>query len=328
MVKNFLFVAAIFAFTASYSQSKNMPDGRESAHFFFDPRTKSLLLFDGYQIHLDSTENDVWRWDGLWWSQITAYGPGSRSLSAAAQNSRSNNVYLFAGLGKGNYEDMKSDLWEFDGEKWKLLSINPIGTRDHHEMVYADHMDSFIVYGGLDSRRVYDSTTWVLKNNRFTPHIIPGPGARYHFAMAYDKARKVVVLYGGGKENRRDELWEFDGTKWSKIIQENNPGKKIWHSMIYDENRKTVLLHGGDSSGMTWSWNGKEWKVVAQNGPMGLLIALGYDANRKTVVAYGGGGENNTLLSELWELQSQKWTRVSENGRWQWIEGKLKKLEQ
>jgi hypothetical protein len=190
------------------------------------------------------------------------------------------------------------------------------------------HMDSFIVYGGLDSRRVYDSTTWVLKNNRFTPHIIPGPGARYHFAMAYDKARKVVVLYGGGKENRRDELWEFDGTKWSKIIQENNPGKKIWHSMIYDENRKTVLLHGGDSSGMTWSWNGKEWKVVAQNGPMGLLIALGYDANRKTVVAYGGGGENNTLLSELWELQSQKWTRVSENGRWQWIEGKLKKLEQ
>ena len=48
-------------------QNNLLPDARGRAHLIYHPKTKALLLFDGYNNHLDSTQNSVWKWDGKNW---------------------------------------------------------------------------------------------------------------------------------------------------------------------------------------------------------------------------------------------------------------------
>jgi hypothetical protein len=306
--------------------SSALPDGRASGHLIYHPESKALLLFNGYEMHLDSDRNDVWKWDGTSWEKIAVSGPGSRSLSAGALNTHTGIIQVFGGIGKEGYEKgKKGDAWNFDGSRWKKIHTNDIGTRDHHKMVYADHLNSFVLYGGLNANREYDTATWILKNNQFTSLNIPGPGPRYHFAMAYDRNRKKIVLYGGGKPPLRDELWEFDGIRWSKITTNITPGGRLRHNLVYSDDLKMVVLHGGyeKTTGWTWGWDGKNWKKIAENGPIGDLQALGYDPVRKVIVAYGGAGD--LLMSQLWELKEGKWKMISDNGSWKWVDDKYQK---
>lgn len=323
-----LFVLAIISLTIG-AQNPNMPEGRASAIFIYHPPSKALFLFDGYQIHPDSG-NSVWKWDGKIWEKIVATGPESRSLSAGAYNKDTGLIQLFGGVGKGGYEkSKKGDSWSFDGARWQKVTTNNIGTRDHHKMVYADHLNAFVLYGGNDEKRASDTTTWILKDNKFTPLKIPGPGARYHFGMAYDPLRKKIVLYGGGKAQVRNELWEFDGKVWSKINAKDYPGGRLRHNLIYVDHLKMIVLHGGneETNGWTWGWDGHNWKKIAEGGPVGDLQALGYDPIRKSIVAYGGSGSNGTLASWLWELKDGTWKKISDNGHWEWMTDKFQRVE-
>lgn len=304
----------------AHAQDANLPSPRSSAVFVYHPASKAMLLLDGYQVMLDSPRTDVWKWNGKQWAVITGDGPSTRSLTAAALNTRTGEVVSFGGIRK-DYQHLNGDTWSFDGQTWKRVATNDIGTRDHHEMVYARHLDAFVLYGGVNQKRENDTATWLLRNGKFTALNIPGPGARYHFAMAYDPKRKKVVLHGGGpSDNRVDEVWEFDGKKWERISYPSGPGMRMRHAMTYDSENKLVILHGDDNNGTTWGWNGIVWKVVAQGGPVLSSQALGYDPVRKTVVLYGGTPRNGLMASDLWELKDGKWKKLMGNGTLQYMQ--------
>jgi hypothetical protein len=63
--------------------------------------------------------------------------------------------------------------------------------------------------------------------------------------------------------------------------------------VAYDSKRGQVIIFGGVGSdgflGDTWSWNGSEWRKLAETGPeprgMGYLA---YDQQRDRVVCFGG----------------------------------------
>jgi hypothetical protein len=329
-----LFVFALL----SNPQAVAQPEGRVSAKLIYHPPTESMLLIDGYQIHPETNENPVWSWNGKAWRKIDARGPQSRSLSAGALNTKTNQVVMFGGVGKKNYETLMRDVWSFDGKVWTEVKTNSIGSRDHHQMVYAAHLDAFIIYGGQGSERKFDSATHLLKDNIFSSLDVNGPGARFHFGMAYDPRRQKVVLYSGGtkKSSRLDDsVWEFDGDKWDKIIPARKISGRVWPSFVYHEKLKMVLMHGGkavgedgkfDFSDETWGWDGKDWKLVASNGPRALLIALGYDPKREVVVAFGGSG-SSTMCADLWELKSGVWKKIQDNGVWEWKDDKYVKVE-
>lgn len=302
-----------------------IPEGRASGSLVYHPKSKSILLIDGYQIHKDSTENDVWKWDGKHWNKLIAYGPGTRSLSAIARDNRTGSIVVFGGIGKNGYETKLRDTWMFDGSRWQEIATNDIGTRDHHKMVFADALNAFIMYGGVNADRASDTLTWVLRDTKFTSLQIPGPGPRYHFGLAYDQNRKRVVLYGGGEEPVRDELWEFDGHRWIKVSVRSNPGKRLRHNLIYDPDLKMVLLHGGLQSNdlpadITWGWDGKAWHKIANGGPVGDSQAMGYDDRRKAIVVYSGMNPQGFITSALWELRNNTWTKVVEKGSWRFDE--------
>ncbi len=91
------------------------------------------------------------------------------------------------------------------------------------------------------------------------------------------------------------------------------------HAMIYHEARGTVLLFGGADEkqvrGDFWEWNGKQWRLIATNGPQPRTFpAMAYDNARNRVVLFGGnrvlfGAENDTatFLQDMWEWDGTRW---------------------
>jgi hypothetical protein len=318
-----LLICAVYGIAQNQIPDETFPGHRDHVSFIYHPPSKALLLIGGFSIVPDSTESDVWKWNGKTWKKIIASGPGSRYFFHGTLNSKDGKIYFFGGTGIGEYEDRRGDLWSFDGAQWLRVPSTDIATRDHHKMVYADHLDGFILYGGVGRDLKPDTTTWILRNGQFTSMNIPGPGVRYHSGMVYDKNRKRAVLYGGG--DRPNEHWEFDGVQWTKVNSALNPGVKFHHHMVYDETLKAVVLHGGwinlnvrdpknYSRPVTWLWDGKEWKKITEDNV--FAMAMAYDPNRKSVIAYGYniGDPKVTRNIGLWELLNGKWNEIQTYG--------------
>jgi hypothetical protein len=329
-MKGILFISLLFFSSISYSQNnpETFPGWMEDAKFIYHPPSKAMLLIGGTPIIQDSVQSDVWAWGEKGWSKIRASGPGARVFFMGDLNTKTNAINMFAGSGLGRFNSNMKDLWRFDGKKWSRIMNNDIGSHNHFKMVYADHLNAFVLYGGNVNNQ-FDTTTWLMQDGKFTKLSIRGPGVKYQSGMVYDKYRRKIVLYGGG--NIPDELWEFDGTKWEHIVTEINPGKKLYHHMVYDENLKAVILHGGQinhqpldpenlKTPFTWLWNGKEWRKIAEEKL--FAIAIGYNPIRKSVLAYGfsDGDENNPRNIQLWELKDYKWSLLTDYGTWNTID--------
>ncbi len=336
-MKTIIFYYSLMLCTISAYSQEHIPNVTfpiSGGAFFYHPASKALLLAGGSSVIPDSIQSDVWKWDGKVWTKITAKGPGSRRFFMGALNTKTGELNFYGGM-DASYKP-KRDMWYFNGKRWTKMTTNDIGTHDHHNMVYMNHLDAFLVYGGnINGYPNFDSTTWILKNGQFTKMNIPGPGPRWHYGLVYDKLRKKAVLYGGGE--KPDEHWEFDGVKWTKIITKENPGRRLYHQMVYNDDSKTIILHGGwtnqnprDAGNYTprttWEWNGTAWKKIAEEHIHAR--ALGYDANRKVIVALGYTGNPENSNMALWEMENGKWQQVMDYPKWSPFEIVTKQVEQ
>ncbi len=86
--------------------------------------------------------------------------------------------------------------------------------------VVAMDAGQLLAFGGADPKGGKDvvDATWRFDGKTWSAVDVHGPSARTGHAMAWDAARKRVVLFGGedGKQTLGD-TWEFDGKKWSKV---------------------------------------------------------------------------------------------------------------
>jgi len=92
--------------------------------------------------------------------------------------------------------------------------------------------------------------------------------------MAYDAARGVVVMFGGGVPGAGPsgipptDTWTWDGTIWTRVAADG-PTPRYLHAMAYDVKRQRVVLTGGNRSARpydvlsdTWEWDGSTWREV------------------------------------------------------------------
>jgi len=135
-------------------------------------------------------------------------------------------------------------------------------------------------------------------------------GWAYH-AMAYDAARKRIVLYGGllRTGRRTNTTWEWDGVRWTKMTPKVNPGKLMEHAMAYDPVRGKVVLFGGNTINgnvdTTWEWDGSNWKRVITLRSPGARQGhrMAYDPVQKSLLMFGGLGRADT-----WAYDGKNWT--------------------
>ena len=319
-----------------FCPAQDGPTPRASGHLIYFKPTQSLLLIDGYEKGTmpPSGKAETWTWKNNRWSRIDTNDQPLRSLSGASYITDQHTVFVYGGVGSRGYDDTLKGTYAYDGNKWTVSANELMNSRDHHEMAYDENTRTVVVYGGQNSKREFDTKTWLYKNGQWSVLDIPGPGPRVHHAMAYDAERKKIVLFGGSTDKETlDETWEFDGSSWQKISVTNNPGARSHHSMVYDPSRKKTLLYGGDigmtAQGDIWAWDGKNWEKLSGNGPARFLASFAYNSDNNKLYVYGGnGGEQGMLIySDLWEWDGSNWKQVDKGKTYHWDMGKDRFVE-
>ena len=245
----------------------------------------------------------------------------ARSDHAMAYDSARGVVVLFGGSIYG-YDN--GATWEWDGATWTERNVSGPGSRAGHAMAYDSARGVVVLFGGTTYGYGSDNgATWEWDGDTWAA-VHPGasdsaeaPSPRAGHAMAYDSARGVVVLFGGGKYgyDHRGDTWEWDGTTWSKVHDGSPDGvtaptPRSDHAMAYDSARGVVVLFGGDDTGYllsddTWEWDGTEWIAGPAAGPSARSRhATAYDTAREEVMLFGGIDDYYQADDETWEYAS------------------------
>ena len=158
------------------------------------------------------------------------------------------------------------------------------------------------------------------------------PAGRLWPSLAYDAARRAVVLFGGGaaapgvcgERQLCSDTWLWDGQRWERAAAPVGPAGRYGASMAYDPRGRRVTLFGGmgfttacGGGGQycadTWEWDGHSWtrREPVSAPTERYLGAMAWDAGRGVLVLFGGTCLDEELgqCSDLWEWDGEAWTR-------------------
>jgi hypothetical protein len=236
------------------------PRSRNMAAAAFDTRRRVMVLYGGSGIGSGTKFGDTWEWDGRRWEEKNVRTPGPRDHHAMAYDEARGKVVAFGGTTRGT--------WTWDGAMWTMAdSTTGPPPLAHHAMVYDSRRQRLVMYGGFPTTGgPRQSDTWEWDGAQWhRVEINQSPGPLSHHRMAYDAARGVTVLFGGGDSTSTD-TWTYDGQAWTRHRVSGPPAR--WSpAMAYDAARARVVLFGGGRSGRpfgslndTWEWDGAKWE--------------------------------------------------------------------
>ena len=135
--------------------------------------------------------------------------------------------------------------------------------------------------------------------------------------MAYDGARRRIVLFGGeaslngNKPVALGDTWEWDGTQWT--MTDGGGPSRSKPAMAYDPARgKTVVFGGLDPTTMTyfgdtWEYAGAGWVANPAAGPTPRVSAMAWYAQGEQIVLFGGTSGTGTS-SDMWTFDGTSWS--------------------
>jgi hypothetical protein len=119
-------------------------------------------------------------------------------MHAMAFDSARNRVVLFGG--DGGQGNGLADTWEWNGTTWSQIADFGPDPCLAAAMVFKG--DRAALFGGIDSVNAAPAprvlqNTWEWDGRHWTQRQDIGPGPRWRHAMAFDRARSRIVLFGG-----------------------------------------------------------------------------------------------------------------------------------
>ncbi len=163
---------------------------------------------------------------------------------------------------------------------------------------------------------------WVLRH----PSTIPA--ARSQTAMVYDRARHLIVMYGGrgtvggtlpcggevASEVCSADTWTWNGTDWTLWQPQSSPQPFVAR-IAYDQSASAALVY--DSSAETWSWDGATWTLKASVSssptPLQATPVVAFDPATRHVVLFGGFNAGGTNVHSMWSWNGRGWTSLGVN---------------
>lgn len=295
--------------TWSQRLTPGKPQARREHALAYDRSTKKSLLFGGSDATLGEL-NDLWAFDGKLWSPVVGAGtaPAPRMGHVACYDESVQQTIVFGGVRGTTYY---GDTALFDGATWSSGGAGPTGRADA-ALVYCSHIQRSVLFGGIEN--VVVGETWSFDATTRTwqrPSTTGAPSPRFKHAMAYDRMRQRIVMFGGNDGSGPiDETWELDVATWTWIARfpATRPPARTDVAMTYDEARaRVVLIDSNPNAGGAndvWDWNGDNWELRGPEtvGPTARGSAAAcYDADRARIV-YHGGVQGTVYHDELWEL--------------------------
>jgi hypothetical protein len=245
--------------------------------------------------------------------------------------------------GKGYGSTGSCEVWELNPATPAFTDRTPPldvpTTRYGQAMAYNPSTGKTYIFGGydtmsgqsLDDLWEWDGKTWTQEAASTRPP------ARTDAGLAYDPARKSLILFGGSDyyaSTTYGDTWEWDSTrKWTQLKVSSSPDPLSGHGMVTDTTRNKILLFGGVSdqyaSGSpyyyspmrneVWEWDGgtMTWTnrtpIATTDVPSERTSpTLAYDEGRQKMFLYDGGlyGASASTFWE-WDPVSAGWTTRS-----------------
>jgi len=263
---------------------------------------------------------DTWEYDGKTWTPIKPKNsPPGRTLTSMVYHFARLKTVLFGGSANGNgFGNNLGDTWTWDGNNWtQMQPNNSPRARSSPGLAYDSARQRTVLFGGeyISGARVFLNDTWEWDGVNWTQiKTTNSPPARYSMGLAYDSARKRIVLFGGYNGGVIQDTWEYDGKNWTQINPTTQPSARCCAAFAYDTARKRTVIFGGCCAYFqeTWEYDGKTWaQIKPTTQPSGRydFDHMVYDQRRQRMVLFGGRDSSGRILGDTWEyLGSQALT--------------------
>ena len=274
--------------------------------------------------------NDLWKFNGKNWSQVTNAGtPPSTRKGAVAWVDNSGNAYVFGGFNGANF----NDLWRFDGTRWYRVIANNVAGSPSRRIAAAswkDNSGNAYVFGGyngtfLNDLWEFDGTSWSPVNNGIgTP-----PSIRTGSASWTDSSGNAYVFGGFYANNESilyyNDLWRFDGTSWSQIIANgalSSPNIRK-SSLSWTDSSGNAYIFGGYNGSINyndlWKFNGTNWLTLINvvNAPNGRDGRVSWTDSSGNAYVFGGVfsyAGSSVYYNDLWRFNGTSYSQVIDNG--------------
>ncbi len=228
------------------------PSERDSHGMAYDSARDRVVVFGG--LGPNGGLDETWEFDGNAWHLVSTEGPTSRFNHGMTYDSRRCRTVLYGGrLLSGGLSD---ETWEWDGVSWALVATtgptNPEFSKDH--LTY-DARRGKVILATIPHTA---NETWEWDGAVWTKITAPGPD-RSRIGLAFNNRRAITQIFGGvdiPNNARFDELWDWNGKKWTLNSVAPNPGESTHVAMAYNASRDvTVVFGGSNDSGIhadTW----------------------------------------------------------------------------
>jgi len=226
------------------------PSPRLGGAMVYDAARGEVVLFGG--TNFVSSFADTWVWNGTDWLDRTSPStrPTARAFASAAFDEVRREMVLFGG------GDRLSDTWAWNGTTWtrRFPATSPPG-RVEAAMTYDVVRSQVVLFGGsvAPANTVNGGDTWVWDGSSWTQKFpVVSPPGRSDSALAYDRLRDQVVLFGGYRcflaSCVSDDTWVWDGGTWAMKSPATSPPARAYHSMTFDSARGQLVVFGGLNS--------------------------------------------------------------------------------
>jgi hypothetical protein len=290
---------------------------------YYDARLQRVVLVGAAGDPRDGARDSAWTWSGRRWEPAAEPGPPGRVNAAAAYDERRGGAVVAGGSRKADATTWRvvGDTWLGGPGGWRPLG--DLAPRDHHALV-EDGRGGVLLFGGIGPNRATDwpGDTWILDGGAWRRVATDGPAGRGRTALAYDRRRRQIVLFGGvgapsGQQQAQPFLgdtWIWQDDRWRQAA-DAGPRGRYAHGMVFDEQAGVVLLYGGAGAHRgapladMWQWDGTRWTEIPLTGPTPghrYQPVMVYDRARRRTVLYGGIGGT----SDTWEWDGRRWERI------------------
>ena len=283
-----------------------------------DPGAAVLLTYDSARQRMTLVESDAntWAWEGQRWRKLTLPLQITPPVAGGAIAYDSRRRAIVAVGGAATATEFPG-TWEWSSDVWRKRAptMTPGDTRQAHAIAFDRRRSRVVLFGGwtdltagffreiirLGDTWEWDGVTWTQR----TPPTSPTP--RVSHAMAYDRARGKVVLFGGDDGLiDLDDTWEWDGSTWTLRSPPRRPPQRRSAALAYASDQRKVILSGGSHSGQvlrdTWAWDGTTWTELESSGPPRHGSAMAYDEARRRLVMISSANPSMQVAREVWEM--------------------------
>jgi MYXO-CTERM domain-containing protein len=301
------------------------PSPRYAHAMAFAGGINKAIVFGGWDIGTGGSLNDLWEWDpasGSWTSRLdgTESGiPSARMYASLVSDDSNARLELIAGA-TSNSTYGNGGMGGMSGPTTMPMPIPLMPT-------------PYSPYGWQGTREVWeiDTATYVCRDRSASSK---NPLPRSNHALAYNPTTGKTYVFGGidAMQQAFDDLWEWDGKTWTKVITTAGPSARSDAGLAYDPVRKSLILYGGQNYQMggmydqtalgdTWEWSSttRQWTQLSPTTSPDPLYSHGMvtDTTRNKILLFAGmsnysyspdGNYLDPMRNEVWEWDGSKLT--------------------